>query len=601
MTHDDLLASAREWMLDDPDAETVAELSALVDACELAPGSESGTDAGAEANTAAKANAAHLATLADCFTSRLAFGTAGLRGIVGAGPNRMNRKVVSQTSLGFARYLHELAATDLTESAPSCVIGFDARRKSQEFAQDAAEVLAGAGVRVIMLPGPCPTPLVAFAVRQLNMSAGVMITASHNPAQDNGYKVYLGGADAGSQIAPPVDAHIAAHIMAAAEHPLSEIVRSVDFERAGSEVEDAYVAATASSVPAAQGSANLKIVYTAMHGVGANITRRVFGEAGLPAFVSVAEQEQPDGNFPTVAYPNPEEPGALDLAKALAASEQADLIVAHDPDADRLAIALRNRDGLGFTQLTGNQLGLLLGWECAEQWKHSGHTQNGANGTLAATVVSSPALGAVAEAYGLDFTQTLSGFKWVSRVPNLVFGFEEALGYLVNPEVVRDKDGISAAALAVSLAKRLAGQAKTLWDQLDEASMRFGHFASDQLVVRLERSADVERLSASIRQQPPTMFGDVAVKKFTDFMDEASGFGGMPVPANVLRFDLADGSRVMIRPSGTEPKLKLYLDTSCAEGTLAHRQQVAEAMVARLRRSAEQLLAEQARLANHSD
>ena len=556
-------------MRDDPDPETVAELAALVDR-----GDEEG--------------------LSRRFSGRLRFGTAGLRGEVGAGSSMMNTKVVVQTSAGFAQFLLGRA------NRPSIVIGFDARLSSRKFALAAAQVFAGAGLSVTLLDGPVPTPILAFSVRELNATAGVMITASHNPPQDNGYKVYLGGEDAGSQIAPPVDAEIAALIDEAAAHPLAEIALddSVVFDaQATQAVTDAYVTKTLAAglttsdvYTFADGdqyrethtSTPPVIVYTAMHGVGFELTKTLFAEAGLPELQSVPLQEEPDGRFPTVKFPNPEEPGALDLAFELANEKTAELIIAHDPDADRLAIAIPSRDGSAYTQLTGNQVGLLLGWECAE--RASGEQAGG--GTLAATVVSSPALGAVAEAYGLDFAQTLSGFKWVSRVPNLIFGFEEALGYLVNPGVVRDKDGISAAMLATQIAVRLHAEGKTLWDRLDEASAKFGHYASDQITLRLANDSEVERACARIRSHPPKAFGDLTVARFIDYLED----GHMPVPANVLRFDLDDGSRVMIRPSGTEPKLKLYLDANSKAGSVKQRRDSAEGQVHALREAAEKLL-----------
>lgn len=585
-------------MRDDPDPETVAELAALVDRGELDE-------------------------LSRRFSGRLRFGTAGLRGEVGAGSSMMNTKVVMQTSAGFAELLRGRS------SQASIVIGFDARLSSRKFALAAAQVFAGAGLSVTLLDGPVPTPILAFAVRELNATAGVMITASHNPPQDNGYKVYLGGEDAGSQIAPPVDAEIAALIDEAAAHPLAEIALddSVVFDaQATQAVTDAYVTKTLASgsiPPSAAGgtwgetsvrgagsttgnvytfadgdqyreihtSTPPVIVYTAMHGVGFELTKTLFAEAGLPELQSVPLQQEPDGRFPTVKFPNPEEPGALDLAFELANEKTAELIIAHDPDADRLAIAIPSRDGSAYTQLTGNQVGLLLGWECAERASGGGLANSGGalkkgRGTLAATVVSSPALGAVAEAYGLDFAQTLSGFKWVSRVPNLIFGFEEALGYLVNPGVVRDKDGISAAMLATQIAVRLHTQGKTLWDRLDEASAQFGHYASDQITLRLVSDSEVERACAHIRSHPPKAFGDVTVARFIDYLED----GHMPVPANVLRFDLEDGSRVMIRPSGTEPKLKLYLDASSKGGSVEQRRDSAEGQVRALREATDAII-----------
>lgn len=599
-----LIATARAWMLDDPDLETAAEIATYVERASADPNSENAEPFGLFADPALD-RAANvwdaLEELQRRFSGRLSFGTAGLRGEIGAGQSLMNSKVVTQTSAGLARFLLQRAAESASTGSPreaqmrtpSVIVGFDARTMSRQFALDTAQVLAGAGLSVTLLEGPVPTPIVAFAVRHLGVSAGVMITASHNPPQDNGYKVYLGDSDAGSQITSPVDAQIAALIDAAADQPLAAISRdtAVAFDvDAMQSVLDAYLSATAAGLRQVPTTPQPKLVYTAMHGVGFELTNRAFAAAGLPPLISVPEQQQPDGTFPTVAYPNPEEPGALDLAMALADAEHADLIIAHDPDADRLAVALPSRDeggerggqGRAFTQLTGNELGLLLGWECAE--RASIHADRDAQrGSLAATVVSSPALAAVAAAYGLDFVQTLSGFKWVSRVPNLVFGFEEALGYLVNPDVVRDKDGISAAMLLADLACRLHAEGKTLWDRLDEASERFGHFASDQITLRLSDSGETARVSERIRSNPPTTFGEVVVTELVDYLDD----GHMPVPANVLRFDLDDGSRVMIRPSGTEPKLKVYLDAHCAEGSVAERRATAEARIVQLHNAAE--------------
>lgn len=649
-----LIASARAWMLDDPDPETVAELAALVERASADPDSPDAAALGLFADPAFDRSANVWDALEELqwrFAGRLTFGTAGLRGPVGAGQSLMNSKVVVQTSAGFARFLLERAKTH----TPSVVVGFDARTTSRQFALDTAQVLSGAGLSVTLLDGPVPTPIVAFAVRYLDASAGVMITASHNPPQDNGYKVYLGDADEGSQITSPVDAQIAALIDDAAALPLADIARDTSVEcdvpvtnavltayvsrtvagigfNASDETPISDVAEAANEIPSKSGAYTMytsgalrhvsqpKVVYTAMHGVGFELTQRVFAESGLPELISVPEQQQPDGTFPTVSYPNPEEPGALDHAIALAQREQADLIIAHDPDADRLAVALPSRGGANnpgqtsdsgsrtnpdqaskhsgarFTQLTGNEVGLLLGWECAERAsaEHAKRDAAGVRepGALAATVVSSPALGAVAEAYGLNFVQTLSGFKWVSRVPNLLFGFEEALGYLVNPAVVRDKDGISAATLLVDIATRLHAEGKTLWHRLDEASERFGHYASGQITLRLSGSSAVEAMSARIRSNPPTAFGDVKVERFTDFSDATHQFGGMPVAANVLRFDLADGSRVMIRPSGTEPKLKIYLDVCSAEGTLADRRVLAESKLTYLRSASEAVVGE---------
>lgn len=574
----------REWIAIDPDPETRAEAERLLERATAG-------DADAEAR------------LRDAFEGRLAFGTAGLRAEQGAGPRRMNRVVVAQSSAGLADYLRERASAEEggREDPPSVVIGYDARVNSDVFARDAAEIMAGAGLRVVLLPGPVPTPVTAFAVRHLGASAGVMITASHNPPRDNGYKVYLGGADGGAQIAPPSDREIAERIEAAAARPFGELPRSDDYTIAGAEIADAYVAATSRALRAAVRAAGtgsgthssaqthprrqprppaqprpLAVVYTAMHGVGSEITRRVLAELGLPAPTPVREQDLPDGAFPTVAYPNPEEPHALDLAYDAARDCGADLVIAHDPDADRLAIAAPHPDAAGgYRRLSGNELGLLLGWRAAERECATAQREGREpRGVLANTIVSSPSLRVVAEAHGLGHVETLSGAKWLSRVPGLLFGFEEALGYLALPEVVRDKDGISAAAEALALACELHDAGRTVWQLLDEASERFGHFASAQVVVRCERMAEVEALTAWVRENPPEAFGAAAVLGARDLLRPD---GGAAVPANVLAYDLDDGSRVMIRPSGTEPKLKVYVDAFCETGAAAERRSTATA------------------------
>lgn len=562
--HRTLLETVRRWIAQDPDTATRDEATTLLERTE-------------------RGDAEAQAELTDAFDGRLAFGTAGLRGRLGAGPRRMNRVVVMQTSAGFAQFLLDRAERGEAATPPSVVIGFDGRENSDVFARDTAAVLAGAGVRAILFPEALPTPVTAFAVRHLNASAGVMITASHNPPRDNGYKVFLGDADEGVQIIPPDDLEIARLIAQAADLPLEAIPLGDDIAVASPEVHSAYIAETVRSVrgplpprTAPPGENELRIAYTAMHGVGSATAHQVFELAGLPSVTPVVEQDQPNGVFPTVSFPNPEEPGALDLAFATAKRIDADLVVAHDPDADRLALAFpRADDDAGYRRLTGNELGLLLGWRAAERHRRlHGDTP----GTLACTIVSSPALRAVADAYGLDYAETLSGFKWVARVPRLIFGFEEALGYLVNPDIVRDKDGISASADAIAMVRELAEQGRTVWDLLAEAGERFGHFASSQITVRLGSMAAAVALAETIRTTPPNRFGDVDVARSTDLSEP----GHSEVPANVLRYDLVDASRVMIRPSGTEPKLKLYLDTFSENGDAAMRREDAEHRLVRL-------------------
>jgi phosphomannomutase len=566
VTEVELLDAARAWLGQDPDDETRAELSTLIDSAEAQ-------------------DAAALAELHDRFDTRLAFGTAGLRGEIAAGPNRMNRVLVSQAAAGLAAFLLE-RATDGEQ--PSIVIGYDGRKNSAVFATDTAEIMAGAGVRAILLPRLLPTPLVAFAVRHLDVSAGVMVTASHNPPNDNGYKVYLGGADEGSQIVAPVDAEIAAQILrVASEAHVLELPRSDGYEIAAESVVEAYVAQTASL--ASRPTAQPKVVYTAMHGVGWQTFRSVLEAAGFDEPTVVRQQIEPDSAFPTVTFPNPEEPGALDLAFQTAREVDADLVIANDPDADRLAIAIRDSSQpAGFRALTGNEVGALLGWRAADILDASAHDEQAASGTLACSIVSSPALRAVATDYGLEFAETLTGFKWVSRAPGLVFGFEEALGYLVNPSTVRDKDGISAAAALLDLAAGLAARGLTLDDQLDAFSMRFGQFASGQVSVRVTDLSQITRVMARLRAEPPAEIGGIRVSSIDDLL----GDGGALPPSDVLRIHLDDGSRVMVRPSGTEPKLKVYLDTQSSDGSLEERRSAASAALSRLEEGVRALIAD---------
>nr|WP_100345542.1 phospho-sugar mutase [Compostimonas suwonensis] len=557
---DDLLDSARAWLAQDPDPETRAELRDLVDR------SEAG-DPGATQELHAR------------FDERLAFGTAGLRGEIAAGPNRMNRVLVGQAAAGLAAYLLERAHG---VRQPSVVIGYDGRKNSQVFASDTAEIMAGAGIRAILLPRLLPTPVLAFAVRELGASAGVMVTASHNPPNDNGYKVYLGGDDDGSQIVPPADGEIAAHILrVAAELSVAELPRSSDYEHADESIVDAYVEATARVADSGATRGELSVVYTAMHGVGWETMRKVLQRAGFGIPTTVAAQIEPDAAFPTVSFPNPEEPGAMDLSFEAARAAGADLVIANDPDADRLAVAIPDPgQESGYRRLSGNEVGSLLGWRAAEQAARTALASGdgGATGTLACSIVSSPALAAVAAEYGLDFADTLTGFKWVSRAPGLVYGYEEALGYLVNPQTVRDKDGISAAMAFLDLATGLAAEGRTIADQLTSFTERFGHFASDQISLRVDDQGDIGRIMSRLRAEPPASVGGTAVLRIDDLSD---GFEGLP-PSDVLRIRLADGSRVMVRPSGTEPKLKIYIDSSSTEGSALERQAVAEAAVTRL-------------------
>ncbi len=529
MSSSDLIARANAWLAQDPDPETAAELSAIIDRA----------DAG---------DVSAIADLSDRFDTRLTFGTAGLRGELGAGPNRMNRVLVSQAAHGFAQFLLE------REAKPSVVIGYDGRVNSDVFARDSAEIFAGLGLRVILFDRAIPTPVVATALRELGLSAGVVVTASHNPPRDNGYKVYLGGKDAGSQIVSPDDTAIEALILRAANLNIADFPRSTVYETAPESLIDTFVEKTAaiSTRPATP----VRFVYTAMHGVGWEVSNRCYLAAGLGEAIVVPEQIEPDGAFPTVAFPNPEEPGALDLAYATADRAGVDLIIANDPDADRLAVAIRENGA--WRRLTGNEVGSLLGWRAAER-----HKGSGAPGALAASIVSSPALGAVAAEYGIEFSYTLTGFKFVNRVPNLIFGYEEALGYLVDPNKVRDKDGISAAVDFLSMAGELQERGLTIADHLVEFADRFGAFASTQISIRVANLSDIPAISSKFRESPPVLLGGHSVTAVDDF---ANGFDGLP-PTDLIRLTIDGGSRVIVRPSGTEPKLKIYIDAAVTEGS----------------------------------
>jgi phosphomannomutase len=519
----ELLAQAKAWHAQDPDPETRAELAALI-ASENEP------------------------ELQSRFGARLAFGTAGLRGELGAGPNRMNRVLVAQAALGLAQYLLEHA----TDEQPSVVIGFDGRKNSDIFAQDSAEIMAGCGIRVLLFETHAPTPLVAFAVKHLGLSAGVMVTASHNPPNDNGYKVYLGGANGGSQIVSPADKQIAAHIeQVARDLEFGDMPRDIDIEVRAAYAKTATDAAAnlAGSNASAPAPAPLRITYTAMHGVGWNTVEPLFSAAGFTLDV-VAEQIEPDASFATVAFPNPEEPGAMNLAFAKARQTGAGLIIANDPDADRLAIGLPDATTPdGYRRLSGDDVGLILGHAAA-----AAAARTSRKGAIACSIVSSSALAAVAAKHGLEFKQTLTGFKWIAKVPNLIFGYEEALGYAIDPGHTPDKDGISAALAIAMLAAELAAQGTTLEEHLDALRAEFGYFANGQVSLRFTDLNEIARLMKGLRENAPTEIDGVTAK----LTDLSEGSAELP-PTDGLRFDLADSRRVIVRPSGTEPKLKCYL------------------------------------------
>jgi phosphomannomutase len=510
-----LIAKARSWQSQDPDAETKAELEALILA-----GDEQG--------------------LASRFGGRLGFGTAGLRGELGAGPNRMNRVLVAQAAVGIARYLKA------NFDDPSCVIGFDARKNSDVFAKDSAEILVGLGVRAYLYDSLVATPMVAFGVRELGCSAGIMVTASHNPPADNGYKVFD---FTGSQIIPPMDALIASEIDKFAENEsVSDLVRSSDYSSVPASISVDYLQGVSGLMNRHSDRKSLKIVYSAMHGVGAEFIEKIFDLAGMNPLIPVESQHKPDGTFPTVAFPNPEEPGAMDKSIETAKANGADLVLANDPDADRLCVAYKNSTG-NYIQLSGDDLGLLLAEELAGRAK-----REGVSGTLACSIVSSSAIEKVAEHYGLDFAQTLTGFKWVGRVPNLIFGYEEALGYCVDSKRVKDKDGLSAALVVADIATTLAASGYTIGDQLEKLGARDGYFATDQISIRVKDLSIIENLMKKLRTNPiQELDGQTVV--FTDYLN---GWGNLP-GTDAIQLDLADGRRVIVRPSGTEPKLKCYL------------------------------------------
>ncbi|MFJ4782958.1 phospho-sugar mutase [Streptomyces sp. NPDC088794] len=507
--HDDLIARAQAWLGEDPDPETRDELAKLIEAGDVGE-------------------------LGERFSGTLQFGTAGLRGELGAGPMRMNRAVVIRAAAGLAAYLKGKG-----ETGGLVVVGYDARHKSADFARDTAAVMTGAGLRAAVLPRPLPTPVLAYAIRHLGAVAGVEVTASHNPPRDNGYKVYLGD---GSQIVPPADAEIAAEIDAVAR--LADVPRpDTGWEILDDSVLDAYLART-DAVLAAGSPRSARTVYTAMHGVGKDVLMAAFARAGFPEPVLVAEQAEPDPDFPTVSFPNPEEPGAMDLAFARARATDPDLIIANDPDADRCAAAVKENGE--WRMLRGDEVGALLAAHLVRR---------GAQGTFAESIVSSSLLGRIAEKAGLPYEETLTGFKWIARVDGLRYGYEEALGYCVDPDGVRDKDGITAALLVTELASELKEEGRTLLDLLDDLAVEHGLHATDQLAVRVEDLSVIAAAMGRLRERPPTELAGLAVTRSED-LDR--GTDKLP-PTDGLRYTL-EGARVIVRPSGTEPKLKCYLE-----------------------------------------
>ena len=511
-----LRAEVEKWIAEDPDPTTRSQLQEMLDS-----GDET--------------------SLRSCFAGFLEFGTAGLRGPLGPGPSRMNRAVVTKTAAGLAIYMKR-------NGLKSVVIGRDARYGSEDFTRDTAEIMQGAGFEVFVLPRPLPTPVLAYAVRNLKCDVGIMVTASHNPPQDNGYKVYLGGTVGGvryegSQIISPADSEISADI--AAVPALNTLVRSQGWTILDESHIDAYVSAT-SRLATKPGT--LRIVYTAMHGVGTETLEKVFKAAGFPAPILVSEQAQPDPDFPTVKFPNPEEPGAIDLSLVKAKEVSADLVIANDPDADRCAAAIKDRDGQ-WRMLRGDEVGALLG-------EYMARTAPNKEVMLANSIVSSSILSKIAQHYGLPFKETLTGFKWLAKIPNLWFGYEEALGYAVDSKSVNDKDGISAALVLAQLATDLKAEGKTLVDLLDEIWERHGYHGTKQISVRTTNVAQIDAILSKFRDATPTTIGRFSLTAFDDLEKPQDG---LP-PTNGVRIRLMDNIRIIVRPSGTEPKIKCYIE-----------------------------------------
>ena len=470
------------------------------------------------------------------FNGFLEFGTAGLRGPVRPGPSGMNRAVVGRTAAGIAAFL-------ISKGLSKVVIGRDARHGSAEFMQESAEILSGAGLQVYLLPRELPTPVLAFAVNELKMDCGIMVTASHNPAIDNGYKVYLGGTVdgvdyRGSQIVAPIDKAISRLI--------SEVVlpspRGSNWKKVGEEVITSYVS---KCVAGATEAANQKIFYTAMHGVGAKTLLSVFEAANFTKPILVEEQCAPDPDFPTVAFPNPEEPGAMDLAIKLAISQSADLVIANDPDADRCAVAAKDSAG-NWRTLRGDELGILLGHYISK-------SEGIAGKNLATTIVSSSALGKIAKNCGANFHETLTGFKYLSKISNLAYGYEEAIGYCVNPAIVNDKDGISAALKIAQINSELISRGSTIFDYLDEIWSEIGYHRTEQLSIRFENVSVITRMIAALIEKPLLDIAGLDVTSFEDLSKSSN-------PTQGLRIKCGDEVRIIIRPSGTEPKLKTYIE-----------------------------------------
>jgi phosphomannomutase len=535
-----LLEQARAWVTEDPDPATRAELGELLDRSDLS-------------------------ALRELFATRLEFGTAGLRGVIGPGPSRMNRLLVRKVGLGLARYLR---ATHAPAIRAGVVVGHDARHLSPEFAEDTARLLAGQGIRTYLFDGFAPTPLLAYAVRHLRAAAGVMITASHNPPEYNGYKVYW---DNGAQIVPPHDEGISREIDAVGSLeewslPSVQALRARgQLRRVPSELEEQYLRDLLDLRCHPDMPCELGVVYTPMHGVGGSLVQEVLRRAGLREFHRVVQQFEPDPDFPTVRFPNPEEPGAMDLALELAARERADLVLANDPDADRLAVAVPvDEQRSSHRLLSGNEIGTLLGHYLLTEKR-----SQVPDPLVMTTIVSSRLLSRMANALGAHYDETLTGFKWIAnraqehareRGWTFVMGYEEALGYTVG-DVVGDKDGIGAALLFTELAAQCERRGESILDRLEAIYRQFGLFVSRQHSVTLpgtEGAARIAHIMQRFRADPPTQIGTQRVLRAIDY---GAGHEGLP-PSNVLAYHLEGDGHVLLRPSGTEPKIKYYFESS---------------------------------------
>ena len=597
-----LAEQVRTWIADDPDPATADELTTLLERAESGPTHVAPAASPEDQQGATDVRAARE-ELADRFQGLLQFGTAGLRGAVAGGPHRMNRAVVIRAASGLGAYL--LGELEGVSPAPKVVVGHDARRGSLAFARDTAAVLTAVGIDVVMLPPYLPTPVLAFAVRHLGADAGVMVTASHNPPQDNGYKVYLGGrvvsdSGQGAQIVPPMDGAIAAEIGRVPS--VAAVPRAASgWSTVGPEIVDAYVAQVLGladlSDEARARNAALRVVLTPMHGVGGGTARRVLAEAGFTDVHVVELQAEPDPDFPTVAFPNPEEPGAIDLAVALAAEVRADLVIALDPDADRCGAAVvdpRARTHMspgaagsdGWRMLHGDETGALLGSVAAERFGAGapGALPQDDAPVLANSIVSSRLLGRIAAHAGLRHAQTLTGFKWISRVEGLVYGYEEALGYCVDPAHVRDKDGISAALTLAGLAARLKAEGRAPVAVLDDLARQHGLHLTDQLSARFTDLAQIPETMQRLREHPPVVLAGSPVLSVVDLAAGSDADrGGLP-PTDGIRILTQDDTRVIVRPSGTEPKVKCYLEVVVPVEEHASAESVGEARHAARRR-----------------